>query len=104
MAYITIRAVEVFPGSFDTLAMLIGDERDFVFAFNGFMDSIDDFSSLKPEEIIIYKGRKAREVFDYQNNPESVVEDENRRNIDLTDDIKKRIVDWILNCEELVIM
>jgi len=102
MAYIRITAVEVFPGSFDTLVMVIGEERDVVFAFNGFMDSIDDFSSFRPEEIIIYKGKKANGIYKSLRNPR--IEDTNSRNIELTDEIKKRIVDWMLSCEQLVLM
>jgi len=104
MAFIRTVATEVHPGEFDTLAMLIGDERDMVFAFNGFMDSIDGFDSFKPEEMIIYKGRKAREVFESIKNGKFEQEDSNSRNIPITDDIKKRIVDWMFYCDHLVLL
>ena len=99
MMFIRITATESFPGSFDTLAMLIGEERDMVFAFNGFMNSMDDFDSFSPEEMIIYKGRKAREIFSSHRH-----KDANSRNIELTDDLKMRVVDWMMQCEHLVLM
>lgn len=104
MAYIRTVATEVNPGECDTLAMLIGEERDMVFAFNGFMGSIDDFDSFKPEEMIIYKGRKAKEVFYSVHSGKFDKEDSNSRNIVITDDIKKRIVDWMFYCDHLVLM
>jgi len=104
MAFIRTVATEVFPGSFDTLAMLIGEERDVVFAFNGFMDSIDSFETFKPEEMIIYKGRKAREIFDSVKSGRLDKEDSNSRNIPITEEVKKRIVDWMFSCEHLVLL
>jgi hypothetical protein len=104
MPFIRIIATEVFEGSYDTLALLIGEERDMIFAFNGFMDSINDFSTFRPEEMIIYKGSKAREIYDAFRNGKYSMEDESSRNVEITDEIKKRIVDWMFFCEHLVLM
>lgn len=104
VAFIRTVATETHPGEFDTLAMLIGDERDMVFAFNGFMNSIDGFESFKPEEMIIYKGRKAKEIFESLSGGKFDREDANSKNIPITDEIKRRIVDWMFYCDHLVLM
>ncbi|GAB1458105.1 hypothetical protein MASR2M48_34130 [Spirochaetota bacterium] len=104
MAYIRTVATEVHPGEYDTLAILIGEERDMVFAFNGFMGSIDGFDGFLPEEMIIYKGKKAKEVFESVSSGKFDEDDSNTRNIAITDEIKKRIVDWMFYCDHLVLM
>ena len=103
MAYLSISGSEVFAGSFDTLIMLIGEEKEVIYAFSGFLGSLhDELKKFEPNEVLIYQGRKAKDIFAAERKRNDM-EQEIRR-VEITHQIKCLIVDWLFSSDHFMVI
>ena len=95
MSHILIKTEELGPKSFDTQLFIITDkQQDFLLSFNGFLDKKNGnlAATFEPHEVIMYtKGRASKMKADLKK--------EDLRQVEITDSLKNRIADWVMNTE-----
>ena len=93
MAHILCRTEELGPKSFQTELFVITDKKqDFLLSFNGFLEKANGnlASTFEPHEVVMYsKGRASKLKTDLKK--------EDLRQVEITDSLKKRIADWMMD-------
>ena len=105
--YILINSQSVFKGSSDTMVTVIVNKKaNFIISFEGFLSSPNEsILNFDPHEVIIHTGsRLGKIITDAEarksnplNTPEHVI-----KTIDITGNIKNKIVDWLFKSETLI--
>ena len=95
MAHILCKTEELGPKSFQTQLFVITDkQQDFLLSFNGFLDKKNGnlAASFEPHEVVMYtKGRASKLKADLKK--------DELREVEITDSLKKRIADWLMETE-----